>query len=159
MALQEKTPKALYAHLPPRALEVQACLGHSVNVAGQELVFKHPGTGVPVRGAAAFGTAVSLCWGWAPDVTGQAQSCVGAPGHLQGCAWLWHRCGFSRAYCQTFQIRKLSLKPYFQVLLATCGCCWETPRQICNRAQDEVSSSWQSATFPRKIFLKKSVLP
>lgn len=78
VALQEKTPKALYLHLPSRAPEVQPCLGHSVNVAGQELLFKYPGTGVSARVAAAFGTVVNLCWGWAPDVTGQAQSCVGA---------------------------------------------------------------------------------
>lgn len=84
VALQERTPKALYSYLPCRALEVQACLGHSVNVAGQELVFKYPGTGVSVRVAAAFGTAVNLCWGWAPDVTGQAQSCVGAHGAPAG---------------------------------------------------------------------------
>lgn len=47
-------------------------------MAGQEMVFKYPGTGVSVRVAAAFGTVISLCWGWAPDVTGQAQSCLGA---------------------------------------------------------------------------------
>lgn len=106
--LPEKNPKAPYLHLPSRALEVQACLGHSVNMAGQELVFKYPGTAVSVRVAAAFGTTVNLCKDEVQMLRVRLRAVWELTGQLQGCPWLWHMWWFQQSLCQTFQeIRKL----------------------------------------------------